>query len=111
MKYFIDEKTRKELGGTYYFEFQKGISDEFWKDDSLLLHTEIFDTMGLSKVFREGLGYFDYYGNTVISKEQWDKLYSFAVLKDEETALLFSELNEWAEECYKEYDEMVIKGM
>ena len=111
MKYFIDEKTRKQLGSSCYFEFQKGLSDEFWRDDSLLLHADIFDDMKLAKIFKEGLDNFNYYGNTVISAEQWDRFYSFAISKNKEAAELFSELNDWAKECYKDNDVIVIIGI
>ncbi len=111
MKYFIDEDTRKQRGGTCYFEFQQGMSNDFWRDDSILLHADIFDDMGLYKFFKEGLGSFDYYGHTVISADEWDKLYKLALSKGDETAELFGELNSWAEECYKHNDVIVVIGV
>ena len=111
MKYFIDESTRKQRGGSCYFEFQKGESDEVWRDDSILLHVDIFDDMKLYSLFKEGLGSFNYYGITEISAEQWNTLYELALSKGGKTAELFSELHEWAEECFKDNDVMVVSGI
>ena len=61
--------------GTCYFEFQKGtFRNEFWKDDSLLLHMNIFDRLDLSSVFTATIPDFDYYGVTHVAPEQYAAL-------------------------------------
>ncbi|MBQ8827336.1 MAG: hypothetical protein IJ007_09615 [Oscillospiraceae bacterium] len=106
MKFFITEEQRKEQGGSCYFEFQKGQPDPdykftCWKSDSLLMHMDTADKTALYKMF-EG---FDYYGVTVVDREKWE---SFRQNADKE---LLEELNEWAEENFREYDYFVIIGL
>lgn len=106
LKYFITEEQRREQGGTCYFEFQKGQSSpdyEYvcWKEDSVLMHMDIADAIGLRRMI-DG---FDYYGVTVVDREKWDKL---KLKADKELA---DELEEWAEENFREYDYFVIIGL
>ena len=75
MIYFITEEQRRMTHGTCYFEFQKGtFRNEFWKDDSLLLHMNIFDRLDLSSVFTATIPDFDYYGVTHVAPEQYAAL-------------------------------------
>ena len=106
MKYFITEEQRKEQGGTCYFEFQRGQKNpeyEFvcWKKDSLLMHMDIADDIGLYKLFDD----FSYYGTTIVDRMKWNK---FKCIADK---TLLEELNEWAEENFTEYDYFVILGL
>ena len=101
MKYFITEEQRKEQGGSCYFEFQKGQTDPdykftCWKNDSLLMHMDIADEIALYRMFE---------GVTVVDREKWER---FKADADKE---LLDELNEWAEDNFREYDYFVILGL
>ena len=73
MKYFIDEEQRKASGKTCYFEFQKGkFRNKCWLKDSLCIHANTFDLLNLDELFSNSIVKFNYYGLTVINKEQWE---------------------------------------
>lgn len=101
MKYFIHEEERE---GTDYFEFQPGVFDEqYWSEDSLDLSAEIFDEFDLDDIIEEVAREFDYYGITIIKKEQWEEI------KDESP--VFVEMQEWANHVFEQYDAFTIIGL
>lgn len=56
MKYFVTEKERKASGGTCYFEFQKGkMRNEYWLEDSVCMHADLFDELKLFRLFLDSL--------------------------------------------------------
>lgn len=72
MKYFITEQERKTLHSTCFFEFQEGQKKKykfvFWKENSMLLHTDLFDESRLYKIIPD----LKYYADTIVSKENWN---------------------------------------
>lgn len=112
MKYFVTEKERKASGGTCYFEFQKGkMRNEYWLEDSVCIHADLFDELKLFRLFLDSLGCFDYYGPTnVISKEKWDII----VEKSKENSqweLVVQELTPWAEDSLNKHSCFTICGI
>ncbi len=112
MEYFITETQRKQIGGTCYFEFQKGqkrkkYKQVFWKDDSLLLHMDIADKIALYRIIPD----FNYYGITVIDKEKWRIIQNNANNEGKTTKAVMGELYSWVEENFNEYDYFLILGI
>ncbi|MDE6520790.1 MAG: hypothetical protein K2K91_10115 [Ruminococcus sp.] len=110
MKYFITEQERKTLHATCFFEFQKGQKNKkykwtFWKEDSMLLHMDIFDESELYKIIPD----LKYYAVTIVSKENWN------IIKNAEKSQLaqdiIDELSEWAEKNFEKYEYFVILGI
>ncbi|MCM1314610.1 MAG: hypothetical protein NC244_04480 [Alistipes senegalensis] len=109
MKYFITEEKRKSVHSTAFFEFQEGQNNEYrftcWKENSMLLHMDLFDKSELYKIIPN----LKYYGNTIVNKENWN------IIKNSEKSQLaqdiIDELSEWAEENFKKYDYFVIIGL
>lgn len=110
MKYFITEQERKILHSTCFFEFQEGQKRKkykfvFWKENSMLLHMDLFDKSELYKIIPD----LKYYGDTIVNKESWN------IIKNAEKSPLaqeiIDELSDWAEENFKKYDYFVILGI
>ncbi len=110
MKYFITEQERKKIHSTCLFEFQEGQKNKeykfvCWKDNSMLLHADLFDESRLYKIIPD----FKYYGDTIINKENWN------IIKNAEKSQLaqeiIDEVSDWVEENFKKYDYFVIVGI
>lgn len=110
MKYFITEQERKTLHSTLFFEFQEGQENKdykftFRKENSMLLHADLFDESRLYKIIPD----LKYYADTIVSKESWN------IIKNAEKSPLaqeiIDELSDWAEENFKKYDYFVIRGI
>ena len=109
MNYFITEQERKK-DNTTYFEFQKGTySGKCWLEDSMLLDADIFDDYQLSKLFKAVLPEFDYYGITVITREDWFKVCDNA--KNTAVEERLKELSLWIDACFKEFDTVSLLGL
>ena len=112
MKYFITEEERKKIGGSGYFEFQKGdAADKCWKDDSLLLNMDIFDDLKIPDYIKDAVPEFDYYGITYVERGQWQQIFNRANETGGQVKELFAELKPWVEECFEEYERFVIWGI
>ena len=112
MKYFITEEERKKIGGSGYFEFQKGdAADKCWKDDSLLLNMDIFDDLKIPDYIKDAVPGFDYYGITYVERGQWQQIFNRAYETGGQVKELFTELKPWVEECFEEYERFVIWGI
>ena len=115
--YFITEAERKRTTrSTCFFEFQKGKHkrwgrNRFWKEDSLLLYMDIFDQLDLHTVFLSVLPDFDYCGETLVTRDQYEILKNTASLQSSEIAALFAELDVWVTECFKTESCFTILGI
>lgn len=114
--YFVDLKYvegNKEINSTNYLEFTKEPFDEFeaWKKDSLYIYGGLFDKLGLNKLLRSVVKNFDFYDNTKITKDDWDKLYEKSRSMNSKVIVAFDELKIWVDECFGEYDYFVIRGV
>ena len=83
----------------------------FWKEDSLLLHMDIFDQLNLYSVFIAALPDFNYYGETYVTPAQYELLKSSAFTQGGEIAVLFAELDIWVSECFKTESCFIIQGI
>ncbi len=112
MIYFIIEKERKQSGGTCYLEFQKGsYTGAVWREDSLLIHVDIFNELKLATVFGKVITDFDLYGITKVDLDNWIKIYEHALNQDQKIKELFEELQAWVDECCDENEMFVILGI
>lgn len=112
MKYFISESHRKQIGGSCYFEFQKGQKEKndeltFWKEDSILLHMDIADEIALYRIVPN----MNYYGDTLIDKEKWCVIQNNAKNEGGKAMEVINELRSWAEDNFKESDYFLILGI
>lgn len=111
MKYFIREEERKALGGTCYYEFQKGeFQNKFWLNDSICLHAEVFDTLLLSHLISDSIENFNYFGPTEINKEQWDSIIMNSE-SNEHWKSVVEELKPWVDECFTNHMCFTICGI
>ena len=83
----------------------------FWKEDSLLLHMDLFNRLNLPSVFITALPDFDYYGETTVTVDQYEALKATALAQGGEIAELFSEFDVWAAECFKVESCFTIQGI
>lgn len=110
MKYLITEQERKNIHSTCFFEFQEGQNNKkykyvFWKENSLLLHDDLFNKSELYKIIPD----LKYYAETIVNKENWN------IIKNAEKSQLaqdiIDELSGWVEENFKKFDYFVILGI
>lgn len=112
MTYLITVEQRKASRSTLYFEFQKGsFKRKHWKDDSLYLHADIFDRLGLYDLFSASVPDFCYYADTKISPAQYELLKSTALERGGEIAAVFAELDVWVTECFQTESCFTILGI
>lgn len=98
---FCSAARRKMLGGTCYFEFQRGrFRGKHWLERSVYLHADRLDELKLYDIFAAALPHFDYYGPTEVTPAQYDVLKSLALSRGGETAALMEELDHWVKECF-----------
>lgn len=104
------------MRATCFFEFQKGKPkglgrNRFWKEDSILLHMDLFDQLNLFSVFNAALPDFDYYGETTVTADQYEVLKATGFAQGDEIAKLFLELDIWVTECFKTESCFTIQGI
>lgn len=75
------------------------------------MYGEIFDALGLNKIFREVVPEFDFYDNTLVSAEKWNELYKKSRTMDQNVMEAFDELKVWVDECFEQQGGFVIIGM
>lgn len=81
------------------------------KGDSLYIYGEMFDELGFNKLFHSVIFKFDFYNNTKVTKDDWDKLYEKSRSMDFRVVAAFDELKLWVDECFKEYNHFIIIGV
>ena len=110
-KYFITDKERK---GTCYHEFYRGKWDgsTFFREDSLLLHD---DELSCHRDFRRALKTvipdYDPYGETVVTKEQWQRIGEILCSKGKDSQDLYKEAYEWVREAFENCGCFTILGI
>lgn len=110
MLYF---STEVERCGTCYHEFQKGEwkRKRFWKEDSLLIHDDIYHRLELGKLISGVIAEYDPYGITKVSKEQWDEIYRIAEEIGGEIFYAISEANVWVCKNFESEEVFTILGI
>lgn len=103
---------RKALGGTCYFEFQRGRHHgKHWLDRSIYLHMEQFDHLQLSEIFSQALPHFDDYYLTEVTPAQYETLKTLGLARGGDTAALFRELDHWVQDCFLTENVFTICGI
>lgn len=96
MQYCVSNSQRH---GSCYFEFLRGIfQGAYWNDTSLYLDADDFDRLHLYKVFPPE---FQYYGETVMTKPQWNEIVLIAQNLGGEVKMIIDEIDLWAQECFQ----------
>lgn len=112
MKYFVNEAVRKASHSTCYFEFQKGYNhDKCWLQDSISISADLWDEFDLSTLIGGIIGDFDYFGITVVTKNQWDKIVENSRDAGSNWENIIAEAIPWVNDCFEEYDVFTIMGM
>ena len=112
MEFFITEAQRKQIGGSGYFEFQRGQKEMrepsgYWKEDSLLLHMDIADEIALYQIIPG----FQYYGITYVDREKWDIICQNAETVSGKAEKVIHALRDWTADNFREYQYFVILGI
>lgn len=104
-------KDNMENYSTNFIEFTKNFRDGPWSPDSIYIYGGTFNSLGLNKLFHAVLPGFDFYYDTVVTKNDWNKLYERSQSLDQRTIDVLNELKIWVDECFLEYDEFTIRGV
>lgn len=112
MVYFVDQEERKASDSTFYLEFQKGnYHGKCWLQDSLNIGGDLWDQYHLSELIRSVIAGFDYYGITVVTRDQWKAIVKTAQNANPTWAAIIAEATPWVDNCFTEYDEFTILGV
>lgn len=115
MIYFCTAEERRNSGTACYFEFQIGLHrgdmGEHWLESSIYLYDEVFEELGLYSVFATATPQFDYYGITVVTSEQWQRVKSIAQVVKGEILVAINELDEWVAKCFESEKVFTICGI
>lgn len=112
MKYFCTEMERKASKSTCYFEFQKGrYANKYWLEDSICLHDDVLEKLGLYQILISAIPHFDHWGITEVSQEQWRQVKNNAEAVGGEVLVAVMELDEWVVKCFEEEAVFTICGI
>ena len=102
MHYLITAEQRKATHSSLFFEFQIGtFCNRHWLPDSVYLHADLFDSLGMYDLFRKSIPEFDYYYVTQVSPHQYAVLKRNADAYGAEVSALFAELDGWVTQCFR----------
>lgn len=108
MKYFCT-KAQIEGRGTLWHEFVSGDWDErFWGEDSLYLSDDLLTASGLKKLLRGNVEDYNYYGETDVYPEEWERVTQNA---KGEAADIAAELADWAAAAFEKAGAFKILGI
>ena len=88
-----------------YFEFQKGnhfSSEKHWLEDSLFIDEDRVNELDLGLLFYQVIPHFNYYGPTMVTKEQWLCVKSRSQTSTMELNDVINEIDEWVQNCFLE---------
>ena len=112
MTYFVTEEQRKASQSTCYFEFQKGKHEnQFWKEDSLCIHMDVFDKLNLFDLFSAVIPAFAYYGITQVTASDYEAIKARASKCGEEISAAVMELDCWARDCFAHENCFTVLGI
>lgn len=100
--------------GTCYHEFRKGSfrqGSSHWSSDFLLLHDNILQRSGFGKILQETLPAYNQYGITVVNWTQWQCILQHALAQGGGAELVALEVNEWAEDTFRDHAVFTILGI
>ena len=112
LRYFVTAEERKVQGGTLYFEFQRGrFCGKFWKDDSIYMYADIFDSNKLIEAMIEVIPEFAYWGLTEVNCEKWETLLSVCHARGGVYQAVIGEMTPWADACFETADCFTVCGI
>lgn len=117
MKYLVDKAFVDASGGTWFHEFSKGrpdfANDEdcFWRPDSVYMEDEVLSEIELDRLFAGAIDNYDYFGNTFVNPEQWERVCALAAERGGEWSEAVHELAPWVEATLAECGAFTIIGM
>jgi len=112
MSYFINEKERKASHSTCYLEFQEGLyHGSCWLDSSICISDEIWGKYQMSKLILRVVPDFDFYGLTIITKEQWLAIVENCKKEDCICKAVIQEAIPWVNKCFENNDVFTICGI
>ena len=112
MHYLITAEQRKATHSSLFIEFQKGaFSNRHWLADSVYLHADVFDRLGMYELFKRSIPDFDYYYVTQVSPHQYAVLKRNAAVYGAEVSALFAELDVWVNQCFRSESCFTICGI
>ncbi len=110
--YLYTASERKAMGGTLYFEFQRGrFRGKHWLDRSVYMSAELFDWLNLFELFLKALPHFDYYYVTEVTPAQYETLRNLALAEGGEIAAFIRELDHWVRDCFLTETVFTIRGI
>lgn len=80
-------------------------------ESSLNLHMDLWDELKLSRLLKQALDEFDYYGVSTVGKTEWESMVQIADQEASPWKEVLEELTPWVEECFQEYDCFIILGI
>ena len=109
-KYFIKSKDRN---GSCYYEFYKGKWDgkTFWKDDSICIDDNDFFDCDFIDVLIKYVPNYDPFGETEITKHQWEQIKADCILSGGKTAAIVKEADKWMVDTFSKYPIFTILGL
>lgn len=112
MKYFVDEEKRKASHSTCYFEFQMGYyHDKCWLPDSISISDFLWNEYHLSDLIGYVIKNFDYYGITIVTKNQRDEIVRLSQESGVIWEKVIAEAVPWVNECFKKHGVFTILGI
>lgn len=112
MKYFVNEAVRKASHSSCYIEFQKGLyHDKCWLQDSVSISDTLWNEFNLSTLIGSVIVDFDYYGITVVTKNQWNKIVENSREAGSDWENIIAEAISWVNDCFEEHDVFTIPGI
>ena len=110
MKYFVFDHQRN---GSCYYEFYKGKWDgkTFWNPDSISIHDDYFFD-GFADAIIEIVPYYNPFGETEISIDQWKKIGKRIKEKDVKSQEVYYEADQWLrDEVFTKHKCFTILGL
>ena len=111
-KYFIPSADRK---GSCYYEFYVGTWDkkkmQFWHKDSICITMYDWNATGFEALVADVIRKYDPYGNTAVTKEQWDTILQRANAAGGDLWSVVYEAADWATQNFLRHKVFTILGI
>ena len=98
---------KKDLIGHDVFELMRGSFENLhWLEDSLYITEDVFQKLELDVLFRTCLDEFSYFGVTVVTRTDWDRIKNTANHSFPCCSKVLAKIDQWArvgfqtEECF-----------
>ncbi len=110
MLYFCMEPERK---GTCYHEFYMGKFDgvSFWQKDSILIHDDVHDALGMPALFSQVLPGYSPFAQTEVNEAQWRAILAKAETIGGELLAAVREADAWAHLNFQTHSVFTMLGI